>query len=103
MLFLVYVNDISNASDKLDYVLFADDTNILMTDKTLYQLYTKVNNELEKISGWVLAYYLTINIKKTTFTLCQSRSVLNNLGPVYLSGFELQRVTSNKFLGVNID
>lgn len=51
MLFLVYVNDISNASDKLDYVLFADDTNILMTDETLYQLYTKVNNELEKISG----------------------------------------------------
>lgn len=53
LLFLVYINDISNASAKLIYVLFPDNTNFLMTDKTLDELHAKVNSELEKISTWV--------------------------------------------------
>ena len=50
LLFLVYINDIVNASDKFNYILFADDTNLLITDQILNQLHVKVNTELEKIA-----------------------------------------------------
>ena len=33
LLFLIYVNDIYNSSNKLQFYLFADDTNLLYADK----------------------------------------------------------------------
>jgi hypothetical protein len=33
ILFLLYITDLSNISDKLKFILFADDTNIFYTDK----------------------------------------------------------------------
>ena len=48
LLFLVYINDISNSSDQLKFYLFADDTNLLYADKNLRVLENKVNAELSK-------------------------------------------------------
>ena len=38
LLFLIYINDIYNASSKLAFYLFADDTNLLYADKSLKSL-----------------------------------------------------------------
>ena len=46
LLFLIYINDIHNSSDKLSFLLFADDTNLLYADKDLKSLEETVNNEL---------------------------------------------------------
>ena len=43
LLFLLYINDIQNCSDKLNFYLFADDTNILYADKNLRVLEQTVN------------------------------------------------------------
>ena len=43
LLFLLYINDIYNASDKLKFYLFADDTNFLYSDKNLKSLEIAVN------------------------------------------------------------
>ena len=49
LLFLLYINDIQNCSDKLNFYLFADDTNILYADKNLSVLEQTVNTELHKL------------------------------------------------------
>lgn len=103
ILFLIYINDLCNASDKFSYVLFADDTNLLLADNNLENLQEKLNDELCKIFNWVTANKLSVNIKKTNYILFQSRSVVNNLGPVFYGGNELNRVALTKFLGVIID
>ena len=64
LLFLVYINDISNSSDQLKFYLFADDTNLLYADKNLRELENKVNTELSKIYDWLVANKLSLNIKK---------------------------------------
>lgn len=46
LLFLLYINDIQNSSDKLNFYLFADDTNILYANKNLKSLELIVNQEL---------------------------------------------------------
>ena len=69
LLFLIYVNDIYNASSKLDFYLFADDTNILYADKNLRSLETTVNTELLKVHEWLNANKLSLNIKKSNFTI----------------------------------
>ena len=50
LLFLIYINDIHNSSDKLSFYLFADDTNLLYADRNLKSLEETVNNELLKVS-----------------------------------------------------
>ena len=69
LLFLIYINDIHNASDKLEFYLFADDTNWLYTDKNLRSLETTMNLELSRVCEWLTANKLSLNIKKTNFVI----------------------------------
>ena len=62
MLFILYINDIVNSSNLLRLILFADDTNILYSNKNIDILYETLNNELEKVSKWLIANNLSVNI-----------------------------------------
>ena len=46
LLFLLYINDLPNISDKLLFFLFADDTNIYYESHDLKELEKTVNSEL---------------------------------------------------------
>ena len=72
LLFLLYKNDISTASKVLKFHLFADDTNILFSNKCLKTIEREINKELTKLQNWFTTNKLTINIKKSNFVLFQS-------------------------------
>ena len=42
LLFLLYINDLSKVSDLVEFILFADDTNIFCAEKDLYSLSTAI-------------------------------------------------------------
>ncbi|XP_065652891.1 uncharacterized protein LOC136080205 [Hydra vulgaris] len=65
LLFLVYINDLSNASVKLNPIMFADDTNLFLSNYSIKQLYADMNFELNKINDWFQANKLSLNVKKT--------------------------------------
>ena len=69
ILFLLYINDLSKVSDLVEFILFADDTNIFCAEKDLYSLSIMLNNELHKISTWLKANILSINVDKTKFMI----------------------------------
>ena len=69
LLFLIYINDIQECSEKLKFFLFADDTSILYADKNLRSLELIVNQELCKLYDWLTANKLTLNIKKSNFVI----------------------------------
>ena len=73
-LFLLYINDLSKVSDLVEFILFADDTNIFCAEKDLYSLSIMLNNELHKISTWLKANILSINVDKTKFMIFKTRS-----------------------------
>ena len=62
--FLLYINDLNNMSRALDFVPFADDTNIPFSHNDPNQLVEVVNNELKKLSSWFQANKPSVNIKK---------------------------------------
>ena len=72
LLFLIYVNDIYNSSNKLQFYLFADDTNLSYADKSLKSLESIVNGELANIYNWLTANKLSLNIKKSNFVIFHS-------------------------------
>ena len=49
LLFLLYVNDIYSSSNKLNFYLFADDTNIFYSHKNLKSLENVINFELNNV------------------------------------------------------
>ena len=47
LLFLLYVNDLKNASNLLDPIMFADDTKLFLTHKDINYLFETANLQLE--------------------------------------------------------
>ena len=52
LLFLIYINDIPNCSEKLSYRIFADDTNIFASSSNATELKSLINQELLKVKQW---------------------------------------------------
>ena len=65
LLFLVYVNDLPNASRLLDPIMFAHHTNLFCNHKGIKHFFTVVNNELVNIKDWFTANKLSLNVEKT--------------------------------------
>ena len=69
ILFLIYINDITNVSRLLQLLLFADDTNIFFEHRDIKALIETVNSELVKLADWFSANRLSLNVSKTNFII----------------------------------
>ena len=105
LLFLIFINDLHFASDKLFFLLFADDTNIFIKGSNLTELSNIVNTELTNVSTWFRANKLSLNVKKTNFMVFHSKfkKYSSNSLNIMLNGHPLEEVNKTKFLGVIID
>ncbi len=103
LLFLIYVNDISKSSDKLLFRLFADDTNIFMSDSNVGRLQTAMNTELKKVNQWLKCNFLSLNVSKTKFLLFHYNNDRPQSFHVNINGNKIEKCTFVKYLGVFID
>ena len=69
LLFLIYVNDLYKRSEKLNPIMFADDTNLFLSDINVDDLFSDMNCELNKISLWFKANKLSLKLTKTKYYL----------------------------------
>jgi len=68
LLFLIYINDLPRAIDSdTKVVLFADDTNIIITSPNQDRLQTALNKTLSDINLWFKANFLSLNFNKTYY------------------------------------
>ena len=68
LFFILYVNDIiSCAESSVEFVLFADDTNIFIYAATTEELYCKANKVLRQLKSYIDSNYLHINLKKSKY------------------------------------
>ena len=64
LLFLIYINDLCRVSEFFDFILFADDTNLLCAGDDLQTLTTNININLGILFDWFCANKLSLNLKK---------------------------------------
>ena len=66
LLFLIYINNLPLASNIFDMIMYADDTTLYCN---VNQNITAdvINGELLKITEWLAAYKLSLNVSKTKF------------------------------------
>ena len=104
LFFLLYVNDMVRASNEMDLVLFADDTNIFCVGKTHTELFEKANRGLRAISRWFRCNKLTLNLKKTEYVYFGGpggRQV--PIGGLKIGDEAVRRVHGARFLGIWVD
>ena len=107
LLFLIYINDLSNCSERGIFVLFPDDTNIFVSADDVY---AKANSVLDSVYKYMIANLLHINMSKTSYMHFSPRK-LDDFGPtklfsehsLELAGVSIKSIRSTKFLGVVID
>ena len=69
LLFLIFINDLSQATSILDPIMFADDTNLFYSNENVDILFESVNKELVNINTWFQANKLSLNANKTKYVL----------------------------------
>ena len=108
LLFLIYINDLLNSSQKLSFKIFADDTNVFASARDPKTLEHLMNSELAKAKRWCDINKLSINRDKTNFMINKStkkKDIPINLNIINTDGssYSLERKQCIKYLGVMID
>ena len=101
ILFLLYINDITESSTLLKFYLFADDTTLFYSCKADNNTEVVLNNELSKVSSWLASNKLSLNVAKSnflSFSFIKHTTIKLNINSIPL--IEKQ---NTKYLGVIID
>ena len=104
LLFLVYINDIVAASDKLEFLLFADDTSLFIANKSLKVIENTLNEELGNISNWLKANKLSLNVKKSNLLIFRRKNAkkMDKIS-VKIDGAPIEEKEFAKYLGLYFD
>lgn len=106
ILFLLYINDLPNATKSNKLKIFADDTNLFIFSSTLDNLYTEANVAVEAVRLWFNSNRLCVNADKTCFMLmsnCNKSVSQSNNFNLLLNNSPINRVTECKYLGIVLD
>ena len=101
----ININDLITVSNKLHFIMYADDTTIYfnLEDFNQEKLENEVNNELRRVSEWMTLNKLSLNASKTkSMTFHRAQKKVNQL-TLKLNGQNIEMVSSFNFLGITLD
>ena len=105
LLFLIFINDFERMSEKFMFTLFADDSTLsyrfhVNSASTVSVL--QINDELVKVSEWLIANKVLVNIDKTKYMIFSyGRKIV--IDPLIIGGGVIEKASSLKFLGICIN
>ena len=95
LLFVLYINDLLNISNSVKPVLFADDTNLIFSDKSITALKTNIQRNLNKLFDWLNINKLSLNVSKSSLLLFNIRNKNNNVKlNVNINDIKIKQVTN---------
>ena len=108
LLFLIYINDISNTSNEGEFILFADDTNIFVRGQTALLAFKTANEILRKVNDYMYVNKLHINMEKCCFIHFKpgntnKENTVTAEFDVKIGDEIIKQVSETKFLGITID
>ena len=79
----LYINDICNCSNILQFTLFADDTNIFYSSSQYEAFSTAISRELSNLKIWFALNKLSLNVLKTNYMVFSSKTACKNINIVF--------------------
>ena len=105
LLFLIYINDLS-VDLKSIVKLFADDVSIFSITHDPNLSANELNSDLRKINDWAHMWRMSFNpdpLKQTSEVLFSKKRNIVNHPDLYFNGTKINRVPSQKHLGMILD
>ena len=104
LLFLIYINDMFKATKFSTLYHFADDTNLIYSNKNEKLLRKNINIDLSLIFQWLCANRLSLNVDKTEFVVFKPpRKTLKERITLKLNGKKIFESHKIRYLGLIID
>ena len=101
LLFIVYINDLSNVTDDAKFYFFADDTAITVKSSSLIDLQDKINQLMPKVTEWFNSNRLSLNTSKSNFQMYSKMHIEHFV--IKLNGSNILRQKQVKYLGVVVE
>jgi len=104
LLFLLYINDlpqITNVNSK--FVLFADDTSVIIANPDPFNFRTNLNKITHDIYEWFETNLLSLNLGKTHYIQFVTKNNSPNDLDIIHGSKKITTVNSTKFLGLTLD
>ena len=104
LLFLIYINDLNLAINYSIVHHFADDTNLLITGKSLKSIKKRANIDLKLLYNWLKANKISLNSSKTEAILFRhpNKPIKYDL-KLKIDGKKIYLSNSVKYLGLYLD
>jgi hypothetical protein len=107
LLFIIYINDIPNSTEKFHLIMYADDTTMYIpidnTSLSSQELTTTLNNEMGNISDWFKVNKLALNEKKTKYMLFgMPQREIKSIN-LKIDEKQIEMVKQFNFLGLELD
>ena len=110
LLFLIYINDLPFSLQKSHVSMYADDTTISLSSKSIGDLQNDLNLDLLKLQDWLHANKLSLNVVKTQSLIIGSGPNIRKIEsqpdaqPSFSIGDqEIEMIANAKYLGVQVD
>ena len=105
LFFSIYINDLITVSDRLNFLMYANDTTIYFNLEDFDNLTkeTDINRELEKVNMWLKLNKLSLNTQKTKLMLFHREQKHLDEINVVINGIEIEQVPPFNFLGIMLD
>lgn len=108
LLFIIYINDISNSSNIFNFITYADDTTLYVTlnstDPNIpTQMEAILNTELNNVNDWLDLNKLSLNISKTKCMSFQPTNRTIPLPKLLMRNTPIEYVKHFNYLGIIID
>lgn len=110
LLFLLYINDLPNATSFFTS-LFADDTALALSSSDLNVLFRVANRELSKAAEWFGTNKLTLNVSKTKYIVFRKKQmkIFPDIHKLQIGNENIERIGLGcedeyfKFVGMKLD
>ena len=102
LLFLIYINDLPSVSNVLQMLMYADDTTLYCNFNSINNV-NRINEELCKVSAWLSANKLALNVAKTKYIMFRTINKRIQYPEMKLNNIAIERVSKFKFLGIWFD
>ena len=107
LLFLMYINNLFRSSSKLTPTMFADDTNLFISDSNIGNLFETMNEELRKVANWCQSQQVFLEYFQNKICFISSarkrKDIQNILPPLHIDNVPVKTEFVTKFLGVYLD
>jgi len=109
LLFIIYINDLSNASDLFYPIIYADDTTLFTTLQASHSLDTQkdtsenINKELSKVDTWLKLNKMSLNCNKTKAMIFHKPQKHIQYPKIKIQDQEIEYVKQFNFLGITLD